>query len=253
MGRILHSDLTTEFQSTHPMRGGTDGGGCADIQLIISIHPPHAGWDSSLQICKSGAVLFQSTHPMRGGTFTRLFEGFNHSISIHPPHAGWDPEDPTNHDRPQYFNPPTPCGVGRMQRDNAIRRINFNPPTPCGVGPYDTFALVKSLEFQSTHPMRGGTLSAPLRRSGCLNFNPPTPCGVGLRSPGNFGLRKNFNPPTPCGVGLILLSPPSNEGDFNPPTPCGVGLGILGGIIWIWIFQSTHPMRGGTGKIWDTI
>ena len=36
--------------------------------------------------------------------------------------------------------------------------------------------------------------------------------------------------------------------DFNPPTPCGVGLDPLLSPVPIFVFQSTHPLRGGTAK-----
>ena len=56
------------------------------------------------------------------------------------------------------FNPPTPCGVGPEQ-GNCIhqRREHFNPPTPCGVGPVTVPALLVLFQFQSTHPVWGGT------------------------------------------------------------------------------------------------
>ena len=59
-----------------------------------------------------------------------------------------------------------------------------------------------------------------------------------------------FNPPTPCGVGhhlssLAFSSPPH----FNPPTPCGVGQNGLGDLITETVFQSTHPVWGGTQKL----
>ncbi len=34
------------FQSTHPMRGGTSVSPLQKKAIRISIHPPHAGWDS---------------------------------------------------------------------------------------------------------------------------------------------------------------------------------------------------------------
>ena len=102
------------FQSTHPVRGGT--------QLFISLEV---------------TMLFQSTHPVRGGTpsFPRkitLILNFNpptpcgvghrhhvslpvlHGISIHPPRAGWDSSMRLWRNTLRNFNPPTPCGVGRQ-------------------------------------------------------------------------------------------------------------------------------------------
>ena len=39
--------LATRFQSTHPVRGGTNIAGVWVPSFIISIHPPRAGWDTS--------------------------------------------------------------------------------------------------------------------------------------------------------------------------------------------------------------
>ena len=78
---------------------------------------------------------FQSTLPMRGAT--RYLSPFyvNQHISIHAPHAG---SDKGIHYRCQCdynFNPRSPCGERRGQRQRKIRKP----------------------EFQSTLPMRGAT------------------------------------------------------------------------------------------------
>ena len=78
------------------------------------------------------------------------------------------------------------------------------------------------------------------------NFNPPTPCGVGHGAGVAFQVVDNFNPPTPCGVGLQAEGMWSGCSDFNPPTPCGVGLRHISGNVKRKIFQSTHPVWGGT-------
>ena len=82
-----------------------------------------------------------------------------------------------------YFNPPTPCGVGRYDRflvcnatkisihppragwDTDVSRASsrptdFNPPTPCGVGLASGIYITDPGQFQSTHPVRGGTYFA---------------------------------------------------------------------------------------------
>ena len=55
-------------------------------------------------------------------------------ISIHPPRVGWDQCVAVPRLCRNYFNPPTPCGVGRHDDGGAYLDVNFNPPTPCGVG-----------------------------------------------------------------------------------------------------------------------
>ena len=176
---------------------------------------------------KVGVIIqFQSTHPVWGGTF------------------------------------PICCAD--------IFQPNFNPPTPCGVGPVISYLLLTTFLFQSTHPVWGGTFCLSAKSITIFHFNPPTPCGVGQIFYFFILIQKyNFNPPTPCGVGPITVPVPLALFDFNPPTPCGVGLPpALKSIIYFtisihpprvgwdlrsegflnidYIFQSTHPVWGGT-------
>ena len=76
-----------------------------------STHPVWGGTSSD----DSQAVAqlqFQSTHPVWGGTVLRYF----------------------CYGQVPYFNPPTPCGVGRLRAESLRDQHDFNPPTPCGVG-----------------------------------------------------------------------------------------------------------------------
>ena len=126
-----------------------------------------------------------------------------------------------------------------------------------------------TLQFQSTHPVWGGTsltfgtsfrghisihpprvgwdgtvASLPVR---LYHFNPPTPCGVGRELfRHHHGLCGDFNPPTPCGVGRQSADLGSGLWHFNPPTPCGVGPRGERAASTAPIFQSTHPVWGGT-------
>ncbi len=193
--------------------------------LLISIHPPRAGWDYHAGRIAKMRERFQSTHPVRGGTRSRS------SLRLEP----------------CDFNPPTPCGVGHQSAVDFPRRSsisihppragwdfrcgaesracrNFNPPTPCGVGPRISFTTLICSRFQSTHPVRGGTpgcgeagnriaISIHPPRAGWDAYGPRAPrlCGVfqsthpvrgGTSAPRRGGGRAaNFNPPTPCGVG----------------------------------------------------
>ena len=83
---MINYDAVPEFQSTHPVRGGTLGSILHDKAGWISIHPPREGWDSSSD----------SGNEPSG------------RISIHPPREGWDGIVDTGRDRAGYFNPPTP-------------------------------------------------------------------------------------------------------------------------------------------------
>ena len=95
---------------------------------------------------------------MRGGTADYHGDYVIGGISIHPPRAGRDVKSCQSMYRNGYFNPPAPCGAGQ-------NKLKFT---------------VTFQKFQSTRPVRGGTLM--LFVVTCLShyFNPPAPCGAGL-------------------------------------------------------------------------
>ena len=140
---------------------------------------PMWGGTSAYHISCSAFSRFQFTHPVRGGTITGKPHGKLGLISIHPPHAGWDEE----------------------QAKQAGATLDFNPPTPCGVGlPRSALGLGVE-EFQSTHPVRGGTIDLRFfQRVWDISIHPPR---AGWDAECLYLLHKSrdFNPPTPCGVG----------------------------------------------------
>ena len=108
--------------------------------------------------------------------------------------------------------------------------------------------LTTKFQFQSTHPVWGGTIFFGVWDAITANFNPPTPCGVGPPSVANLPLKVSISihPPRvgwdqwlePDGLLLLIsihpprvgwdptaLCPVETEAHFNPPTPCGVGRG----------------------------
>ena len=145
------------FQSTHPVRGGTNMCVYCPLYCQISIHPPRAGWDVK-----------------HFGISTREI-----GISIHPPRAGWDQLINGNSIETINFNPPTPCGVGRSGTGalSDVSRISIHPPR---AGWDWHVGIIVGQRHISIHPPRAGwdklkhTAISPLS-----DFNPPTPCGVG--------------------------------------------------------------------------
>ena len=104
--------------------------------------------------------------------------------------------------------------------------------------------------FQSTHPVRGATFQGPAADCGQRDFNPRTPCGVRLI----FSQRKSTHfaisihaPRAGCDSlsGLCLYLGISH---FNPRTPCGVRRVVHQTDHETDEFQSTHPVRGATGR-----
>ena len=236
---------------------------------------------------------FQSTRPVRGGTT---------SYPRKPQPCDFNPPAPCGAGRQirappashQDFNPPAPCGAGlttsrlyqhllnisihppRAGRDGRLHAphqspTDFNPPAPCGAGHNCTLNICQARRFQSTRPVRGGTISSTaLRTSTSISIHPPR-AGRDIHNAAKIGLKlefqstrpvrggtsyryhdhppgKYFNPPAPCGAGQLQLCKLRGQLDFNPPAPCGAGphLTAIGGRILQ--FQSTRPVRGGTWK-----
>ena len=76
---------------------------------------------------------------------------------------------------PVNFNPPAPCGAGLQDRVNELlnSKISIHPPR-AGRDYRCTTTSATYLAFQSTRPVRGGTLSLPrlLHRRG-ISIHPP--------------------------------------------------------------------------------
>ena len=212
--------------SIHPPRAGRDLYSHFEKPVNqISIHPPRAGRDEMSLYFITGIRRFQSTRPVRGGTLvtvssttwqtfqsTRPVRGGTMSlpsrllliaISIHPPRAG--------RDQPMFL---WFCATF----------ISIHPPR---AGRDDDCQDIQSAveKFQSTRPVRGGTLPyAPLAVKGRISIHPPR-AGRDLNS--------------------VLVKPRQNVISIHPPRAGRDGAGALFARATM-IFQSTRPVRGGT-------
>ena len=147
--------------------------------LRISIHPPRAGWDRECAKMSYRHQEFQSTHPVRGGTCFRIVQAVPKVISIHPPRAGWDQAN--SRQRPKRLISIHPPRAGWDQKNFCKMHMlqYFNPPTPCGVG-LVSCSQEQKLSLISIHPPRAGWDRCNFDRTfRMVYFNPPTPCGVG--------------------------------------------------------------------------
>ena len=173
------------------------------------------------------AIIFQSTHPLRGATRQKAVSRFHDGISIHAPLAGCDtPSKPTQKRLQISIHAPLAgCDHEQHGRTQTCAQ-NFNPRTPCGVRRVVMNCAAASTTFQSTHPLRGATLSCLYPPITKADFNPRTPCGVRHHSGLSRSGRRHFNPRTPCGVRPSCRPFPAREIRF----------------------QSTHPLRGATAK-----
>ena len=213
--------------------------------MTISIHAPLAGCDDFLK---------------------NVFTG--NWISIHAPLAGCDVTMPLTVPKHLHFNPRTPCGVRRHCRPRALcgRRISIHAPLAgCDAALRDKASeffisihaplagcddrvysyIRQENEFQSTHPLRGATLTFSQDRRKLSHFNPRTPCGVRLLMARIRGLKPEFQSTHPlrgatfdCNIirikCIISIHAPlagcdeqgprgaTGPQDFNPRTPCGV-------------------------------
>ena len=167
---------------------------------------------------------FQSTHPLRGATAGRNgvlpLEQFQ---STHPLRGATQNKHQQFAVQEISIHAPL-AGCDYSSHHSRQDHRNFNPRTPCGVRRGSAMTYTERAKFQSTHPLRGATKALENHQKGEI---------ISIHAPlaGCDPLR------------IMLRTRPSN---FNPRTPCGVGL-----IDWrsspsLFLFQSTHPLRGAT-------
>ena len=163
---------------------------------------------------------------MRGATQTQRIYGLDVHISIHAPLAGCDKNRHKRRPSMTHFNPRTPCGVRHGVDAMAARGSDFNPRTPCGVRPSPRTQRTRRRTFQSTHPLRGATIT--IRRS---------------RRPSKISIHAPL-----AGCDQIVRGVCSATTHFNPRTPCGVRPHPGSSGRKKRSFQSTHPLRGATRR-----
>ena len=191
---------------------------------------------------------FQSTHPARGAT--RIFGLLDKMpiISIHAPREGCDPSarSPTHQRSISIHAPREGCDAQTHGYRPCRSGISIHAPREgCDRSP----ATIRRgyLGFQSTHPARGATASAPRAsqsgrisihapREGCdpgapgkvvtlLGFQSTHPArGATARIRSSSSVLSYFNPRTPRGVRLLRLLSLRAPQYFNPRTPRGVRL-----------------------------
>ena len=84
--------------------------------LARSFNPPSPCGEGRREgpCCRRGSG-FQSTLPVWGGTPPRARGGTDYPVSIHPPRVGRDRVYRVTKNNTGRFNPPSPCGEGRVQ------------------------------------------------------------------------------------------------------------------------------------------
>ena len=113
-----------------------------------------------------------------------------------------------------------------MRLGNAIhndrRFLQFQSTHPLRGATLTTRAIGVALKFQSTHPLRGATIVRMHdMRAGVFQSTHPLR-GATAAALMEVHQPRNFNPRTPCGVRRSLATRPASVFYFNPRTPCGV-------------------------------
>ena len=146
----------------HPPHAGRDqSDGVRRAVLDISIHPSRAEWDEGFAQFDSQGHLFQSTHPFLGGTSLTSLSALLIILSMYflvfqstNPMRGWDSFPPF--DLPHSvisIHPPVRVGLMSIETLMSIT-ISIHPPR----ARWDQIVkILIGCEFQSTHPVRGGT------------------------------------------------------------------------------------------------
>ena len=161
--------------------------------------------------------------PLAGCDPTALEQALDEAISIHAPLAGCDIASPLTVGGMVISIHAPLAGCDTCWGSIRPRVRYFNPRPPCGVRPTGLIIAQLPLRFQSTHPLRGATISDCRYILDELHFNPRTPCGVRPAPRWKPATApRYFNPRTPCGVRLRRLPSVTYSRDFNPRTPCGV-------------------------------
>ena len=169
----------------------------------ISIHPPRVGWDYFIEIPPCNICVFQSTHPVWGGTPSAQFPACGRC----------------------YFNPPTPCGVGRCREADPRYIPLFQSTHPVWGGTPDSrWRSWRQKQFQSTHPVWGGTKKWKFSsKRTTFQSTHPVWGGTDLERMTSSDGRISIHPPRVGWDGAAPFFAPRKER-----------------------FQSTHPVWGGT-------
>ena len=224
---VLSQKPAFAFQSTHPVRGGTRCWRPQKPRSGMNFNPPTPCGVGPSEVDGLTREQRISIHPPRAGWDPcPLRRTHPASISIHPPRAGWDSYDCVA------------CGKPF---------ISIHPPRAGWDVAYLDWLQIAN-PFQSTHPVRGGTIRPARALPRFANFNPPTPCGVGQGGahPAPRCIRISIHPPragwddcdlSGCDLSdAISIHPPRAGWDFRRQRGRYQSIS----------FQSTHPVRGGT-------
>ena len=232
------------------MRGATHHVGGFLVQQTISIHAPRAGRDAANDLPIWRSKVFQSTRPVRGATRRRWRSGCCGHC---------------------HFNPRAPCGARpaggysaggwrSFQSTRPVRGATWLNMAQCekviisihapraGRDWRPDLIVCDDLEFQSTRPVRGATQDmAGGRAEGDISIHAPR-AGRDVGTWSRPSSTRYFNPRAPCGARPWCACRAPGSRYFNPRAPCGARPRPPCPYSLAFVFQSTRPVRGATGR-----
>ena len=156
---ITSQNLIEIFQSTHLLRGATLIPSRLTCSFAFQSTHLLRGATSTV-VSKAFAIfIFQSTHLLRGATCTSALALPRNAISIHTPLARCDsrPQRIRRHRHISIHTPLARCDLGSEYKFS--RHHHFNPHTSCEVRQNSPRMREYRTRFQSTHLLRGATMS----------------------------------------------------------------------------------------------
>jgi hypothetical protein len=232
------------FQSTLPMRGATFVLAEIRIQLLISIHAPHAGSDARYSFGKDEKYI--SIHAPHAGSDTASRSSWLTRFHFNPrspcgerlntfgsnaedvkfqstlPMRGATPLSGRTWSSGWYFNPRSPCGERPSRIVGAIGNVgDFNPRSPCGerLEQHARIELQRAISIHAPHA--GSDLRRTISTVGYgISIHAPH-AGSDRVGTGRRGGVAYFNPRSPCGERLEISTTLCSRGYFNPRSPCG--------------------------------
>ena len=147
------------------------------VPVEISIHAPLTGCDQVCGQVDRGRRI--SIHaPLTGCDWFSLLFFLLIIISIHAPLTGCDQLQQAGAHSKRYFNPRTPHGVRRVGVAAVKVELEFQSTHPSRGATVSVPAFFVRFLFQSTHPSRGATFRERPVADEFRHFNPRTPHGV---------------------------------------------------------------------------
>ena len=147
----------------------------------------------------------------------------------------------------ETFQSTHPVWDGTLYRhDSARADYHFNPPIPCGMGRITDGERPRDAAFQSTHPVWDGTAQLRRARRGRAISIHPSRVGWDPLDTDKKYLSVHFNPPIPCGMGPRQPAHAEKNPRFQSTHPVWDGTTLPSGLLKCALFQSTHPVWDGT-------